>query len=411
MKTLLKLFAFACAAALPISAAAQSTDNQCITCHQSWEDETGPSNLFARDIHFHKGLMCNDCHGGDPTLDDMDAVRESKDWRGVPTYLEVPNFCARCHADPQYMGEHNPGLPTDQLAKYKTSIHGKRLFGKKDTKVANCVSCHSVHNIGDAKMPHSTTYPKNIPFTCGKCHADPDHMAGYGIPTNQLADYEASVHGHALLQNDDLGAPACNNCHGNHGASPPGVTSLAAVCGNCHAFQMELFNASPHKEAYEANDYPMCEVCHGNHKIPPPTDSLIGITDAAVCIECHSKGDAGYAAADGMSHWIETLVAARNAAAAELEVAHQKGMMTGDQDFAMQDVKQNLIQTRTLIHSFNPQRVEEEAKNGISAAERVRAAAENLVGEYYFRRKGLGLATLFITLLAVALYLKIRRLD
>ncbi len=411
MKSIFTLFAFALTAVLPSLAVAQAEDNQCIICHQSWEDDSGPSNIFARDIHFQEGLMCNDCHGGDPTLDDMDDVRASKGWRGVPTYLQVPDFCARCHSDPKYMGQHNPGLATDQLAKYKTSIHGQRLFGKKDTLVANCVSCHSVHNIGSAKMPHATIYPKNIPFTCGKCHADKQHMAGYGIPTNQLHDWEQSVHAHALLDNDDLGAPACNSCHGNHGAIPPGVNSLAAVCGNCHAFQMQLYDKSPHKEAYEAMDLPMCEVCHGNHKITAPSDSLVGVGAGAVCTECHSKGDAGYAAAQGISNWIGNLVSTRDAADAELEKARAKGMETDDQDFAMGDVKQSLIRTRTLVHSFDPAQVETEAKKGIATSEQVRAQAKHLISEFYFRRKGLGFATLFITLLAIALYLKIRRLD
>ena len=51
--------------------------SQCIVCHQDWEDEDGPSFKFARDIHFQKGLDCSDCHGGDPSLDDMDEVRSS----------------------------------------------------------------------------------------------------------------------------------------------------------------------------------------------------------------------------------------------------------------------------------------------------------------------------------------------
>ncbi|MFQ6007826.1 MAG: hypothetical protein ACE5K8_02640, partial [Candidatus Zixiibacteriota bacterium] len=185
--------------------------------------------------------------GGDPSLEDMDEVREVKNYRGVPSYLEVPAFCARCHSNPAYMHEYNPALPVDQLDKYKTSVHGKRLFGYRDTKVANCVSCHGVHDIGDARMPHSSTHPLNIVKTCSKCHADKAYMADYDIPTNQVVEYMQSVHGVALLERKDLGAPACNDCHGNHGAAPPGVSSLSAVCGNCHALEAELFNSSPQR--------------------------------------------------------------------------------------------------------------------------------------------------------------------
>ena len=90
-------------------------DNNCLTCHQDFEDEeTGPSHLIVRDIHIQKGLDCADCHGGNSSLENMDEVRESRDWRGVPSHLEVPGFCARCHGSTSYMHEHNPSAPTDQ---------------------------------------------------------------------------------------------------------------------------------------------------------------------------------------------------------------------------------------------------------------------------------------------------------
>ena len=241
-KILLTLLLFT----MMIASSVLSADNNCITCHQDFEDEQeGPSYIITRDIHYQKGLGCVDCHGGDSSLEDMDEVRESRGYRGVPTHLEVPAFCARCHSDAKYMHEHNPSLPTDQLDKYKTSVHGQRLFKNKDPKVANCVSCHTVHEIGDAKLPHSSTHPLKLPYPCGKCQSDAEYMGEETVSTLQLEDFEKSVHGIALLEKGDLGAPACNDCHGNHGAAPPGVTSLSAVCGNCHAIEAELFNSSP----------------------------------------------------------------------------------------------------------------------------------------------------------------------
>jgi formate dehydrogenase gamma subunit len=37
--------------------------------------------------------------------------------------------------------------------------------------VANCGSCHGVHDILPPSDPRSTVNPKNLPTTCGKCHA------------------------------------------------------------------------------------------------------------------------------------------------------------------------------------------------------------------------------------------------
>ena len=390
-----------------------ASDNNCITCHQDWEEENGPSYKYAKDIHSQKGLSCTDCHGGDPTLEDMDEVRESKNYTGLPDHLDIPHFCARCHSDASYMHEHNPSLPVDQLAKYKTSIHGQRLFGKKDKKVANCISCHTVHEIGNGKMPYSSTHPQNLPQTCASCHADADYMAEYNIPTDQYDNYKISVHGVALLVNHDLGAPACNDCHGNHGAAPPGVNSLAAVCGVCHALEAQLFAGSPHKAAYEEDDIPMCEVCHSNHRILQPSDAMIGSSETAVCSDCHAADDGtnGFNTADSIFSLINNLVKTRDSAAVVLEDAKIKGMMTVNEEFLMKDVEQSLIQTRTLIHSFNIDSVVPKAGEGLAKADTVRINSLNLIDEYYFRRKGLGVATLIITFLVVMLYRKIRRLE
>ncbi|MDF1544643.1 MAG: cytochrome c3 family protein [bacterium] len=411
MKTIRLILALVILALSPVDQIAAAESN-CLTCHRDFEEDTGPSHKITRDVHFQKGLDCVSCHGGDPTLEDMDDVRESKGYRGVPDHREVPQFCASCHSDAAYMRGHNPALPTDQLQKYKTSVHGELLFGKNDSKVANCISCHTVHEIGSAKMPHSSTHPLNIPFTCGKCHSDADYMAAYDISTSQLDDYRASVHGMALLERQDLGAPACNDCHGNHGAAPPGTSSLSAVCGNCHALEAELYNLSPHKNAFEENDFPMCETCHSNHRIIKPYDAMVGSDDTALCSECHSHvdGTKGLETAEGISMAIAELVAAHDQAREVLEDAIEKGMMTTDEEFRLKEVDQLLIQTRTLVHSYSLDSVLPKAEAGIQKADSVKTNSASLIDEYYFRRKGLGIATLFITLLALALWLKIRRL-
>jgi predicted CXXCH cytochrome family protein len=396
---------------VPRPAAAQAV-NRCLSCHTEVEDGDGPAHKFSRDVHSQKGVWCVDCHGGDAKLDDMDLVRKVKGYRGKPDHFQVPEFCARCHSDNAYMHEHNPALPTDQLEKYRTSIHGQRLFGQKDGKVANCISCHSVHEIGDAKMPHSSTYPLNIPTTCARCHADSAYMAQYKIPTDQYDGFMQSVHGHALIDKQDLGAPACNDCHGNHGAAPPGVASLSAVCGNCHAIQADLFAQSPHGPAFAANAYPMCETCHSNHKIVPPTDALVGTKEPAVCVNCHAADDGtkGFATADGIVGKLGSLSARRDSAATVLAEARTKGMMTTNEEFRLQEVDQALIQARVLVHAFNLEKLAPKADEGLAKADTVRANSAELIDEYYYRRKGLGLATLFITIVAVGLYLKIRKL-
>ena len=62
------------------------------------------------------------------------------------------------------------GLPTDVVVSFAASFHG--LASKTgDQTVANCASCHGVHNILPSSDPKSTINAKNLPTTCGRCHA------------------------------------------------------------------------------------------------------------------------------------------------------------------------------------------------------------------------------------------------
>ena len=40
---------------------------------------------------------------------------------------------------------------------------------------------------------------------------------------------------------------------------------------------MELFEQSPHKKAFDENDFPECESCHGNHLVKQATDEMVGL--------------------------------------------------------------------------------------------------------------------------------------
>jgi hypothetical protein len=171
------------------------------------------------------------------------------------------------------MKRYNPQLRVDQYTEYRTSVHGK-LNAAGDSKPATCVDCHGVHGIRPVSHPSAPTFAQNVPKTCAHCHADSTFMAAYKIPTNQYADYQRSVHASALLEGGDLSAPACNDCHGNHGATPPEVRSVIHVCGQCHAREAGLYQSSMKKALFERLKVPECIVCHSNHRILHPTPEL-----------------------------------------------------------------------------------------------------------------------------------------
>jgi predicted CXXCH cytochrome family protein len=391
-----------------------SVADQCYECHLSWEEDSdAPSIRFEYDVHFDAGLGCSDCHGGNPTLDDMDDVYNSRGYKGIPSKKDIPEFCASCHSDPAYMVRFNPAMPTDQLEKYKTSVHGKKLYDQGDDKVANCVSCHSVHNIQSQMIPTSTVNAFNLPGTCAKCHSDKEYMKDYNLSTSQFDEYSKSVHGVALLEHKDVGAPACNDCHGNHGATPPGVESISAVCGLCHALIAENFSVSPHKTAFDAAGYPECEICHDKHLIVRPQLHWVGDSDSALCVECHDPDDgtAGLNTASEVNKTLMELKSKYETAVANIDSADAKGMMVTDERFVLQEIEQAVIKARTAMHTFNSDSVRAVADEGIGKAEKVSQAGLAKIDDYYFRRKGLGVASLIITLLVIALFLKMRSAE
>jgi hypothetical protein len=384
-------------------------DDQCYVCHL--EEDMLPEGFDDGDVHVQHGLSCAGCHGGDPTSDDEDvAMSEAAGFVGVPTRRDIAEFCGRCHSSIDFMRRYQPRIPTDQVAQYYTSRHGQKLR-EGDTRVADCTSCHTSHAIHPAGDARSTVHPLHVPDTCNHCHGDTERMASYGIPTDQHEKYAGSVHGVALLENQDTGAPACNDCHGNHGALPPGLASISQVCGTCHVNNLQYFSATRMAEAFEEEGFHGCEECHGNHAIAHATDDLVGTTNDAVCMDCHDDGDKGWESAAAIREQLRTLTTIYNEAIAMQEEVQRKGMDDVEIDFLLQESRQSLIQARTLVHTFDPEKVAPKADEGTAKATEAVAAAHAAVEEYYFRRRGFGLATIFITVLIVALAFKVRQME
>jgi len=350
-------------------------------------------------------LQCTTCHNTHGIV----SVRN----RNSPVHpLNVTTTCATCHGNARFMRNYNPSLPIDQLAKYRTSGHGERN-ARGDAKVAECASCHGSHDIRSAQDVKSSVYAVNLPGTCATCHSDSVRMKPYGIPVDQYESYATSVHGIALLEKHDVGAPACNDCHDNHGAVPPGIQSISQVCGTCHALNAELFSKSPHKKAFDSQNLPECETCHGNHRIVAATDALLGPEPPAVCARCHSpqENPLGHDAARIMRSAVDSLVLLEAHARTLIDEAEQKGMEVSDAKFKLRSVRQARLESRTTIHAFDTNRLLEVAGGGKGTAETVVAEAEGAIDEYYFRRIGLGISTLIITILAISLYLYIIRIE
>lgn len=390
-------------------------DDACVSCHLEVDEDLDVPVMFdmVNDIHIQVGLSCADCHGGDPTaFDDSDAAMWDDDsFIGSIENREQPKVCGSCHSSSVYMRNYSTSIRTDQVDQYWTSRHGI-LSQKGDTKVATCSSCHGVHGIYPKDDPRSKVYALNIPNTCASCHSDAVYMKEYNISTDQLEKFKLSVHGVALLDKQDIYSPACNDCHGNHGAIPPDVTHISDICGSCHINNKNLFKESYLREVFLENDLNECEACHGNHDVLLPTDEMLNWTDKSVCLDCHDDSDSD---AKEMSlafyQTIDSLKTQLDSVENLISIAERKGMEVSDMFIHLEDAHRILIQTRTNIHSFDISYVNKTAEAGFNVINEATIGANKALNELNYRRKGLLVFSLIITLSIIALYLKLKAMQ
>ena len=205
-----------------------------------------------------------------------------------------------------------------------------------------------------------------------------------------------------------MSAPTCNDCHGNHGATPPGVGSVANVCGTCHAVFAAKFQASVHAQIFDK----ACVECHSNHAVLKPSDAMLGSTGHAVCATCHSGADdKGAAAADAMHGQFEQLETGIRRSAALINRVKNAGIEVSDQELALREASTKLTLARTEMHGFDPAKVAPIIAEGTTIVASVDAAGERGAAELQFRRRGLAVSLGAILLLVVALGLKVRQVD
>jgi hypothetical protein len=276
----------------PASAASQryaAEENGCLDCHLTLEPAYAvPAREWLTSIHADYEVGCSDCHGGDSlAVTKAGAKSEETGYIGQPPKEEIPQLCGSCHADSELMAPY--GLPTNQLSEYyELSRHGQ-LLAEGDLAVATCYDCHGGHATLDAHSPTSAVYPTNLPLSCAKCHSDAALMEPYDIDTHQYELFRNSVHGVALLEDNNLHAPTCATCHGNHGAALPGAGELVDMCGlQCHPLTEDAYLSGAHGVgASGASDLPTCVDCHGRYDVQEADEQLLIGTEAGECGSCH----------------------------------------------------------------------------------------------------------------------------
>jgi len=115
--------------------------------------------------------VCTDCHG------EHNILAPSEPGSLVHPARVSSLTCGRCHGDERLAVKYN--LPRDKVPAFEDSYHGLALRSGQQS-VANCASCHGVHNILPSSDPRSKIHTSNLPTTCGACHPGAGTRFGVG---------------------------------------------------------------------------------------------------------------------------------------------------------------------------------------------------------------------------------------
>jgi nitrate/TMAO reductase-like tetraheme cytochrome c subunit len=165
--------------------------DECLSCHQLPEMIlpladggelyiTVDPEAFAASVHGQQGKVCVDCHTEFTGYPHPDFTIKNR--REVS--IQLTQVCMTCHPEVEEL--------------YVKGRHAQE-FVKGNLDTALCVDCHTSHQVKDIRGSKV-----EIAKTCRNCHTEI-----YDI-------YQDSVHGVALLDDQNFDVPTCSDCHENH---------------------------------------------------------------------------------------------------------------------------------------------------------------------------------------------------
>ncbi len=270
-------------------------ENMCAQCHGEpdlWQGDQArlyiPADHLAGDVHWKQGVVCHDCHGGDPSSRQfLNLHRPENGFRA--TAAEIRQACANCHRTPF-------------METARKSVHAKA--GERDASgVATsleCSSCHGPvqHQLVSASDPQSPVYRDNQATTCGACHP------------KDLDSHESSVHAPNPAYTGSVPQAMCADCHGSHGIyrvadlrSTLHLTNVSSTCGRCHPDIEATLQQSVHRTDWNELEGSAslltstkkqkqggCTSCHMRHEPASlaSTDIATHVASIQRCSSCHA---------------------------------------------------------------------------------------------------------------------------
>ena len=234
--------------------------------------------VLAGSVHGGK-LLCTDCHTSLTTYPHPRIDFASRRDFSVAQY----ELCKQCHFE--------------NYTKTLDSVHYK-VLSEGMTSAPLCTDCHGAHNVSKPDQPRS-----KISTTCAECHQD---------ISNQ---YVQSVHGKALVEDNNYDVPVCTDCHPSHKIVDPTTATFRSqsidLCGKCHGDNklMQKYGISTNVVASYLQDFhgatvtlmsqqnkdiwpktAVCTDCHGVHDIKKVSEadaSVIKANLVVTCAKCH----------------------------------------------------------------------------------------------------------------------------
>jgi predicted CXXCH cytochrome family protein len=245
----------------------QVADNEaCLACHsrpnltytfpsgQVWSVHVDPE-AFHNSVHGSE-LACTDCHQDisgypHPPLE-VSTIRFYE--------LEQYQTCRGCH---------------EEVYEEAIDSNHAREIAAGNWDAAICTDCHGAHETVNLDEAPRT----EIPRICSQCHS---------TIYNQ---YLESVHGEALVDENNTDVPTCIDCHGTHTQEDPRTTQFRLnspkLCANCHADEalMAKYDISTQVFDTYVSDF------HGTTVVLFERASPDLPTNKAVCYDCHGIHD------------------------------------------------------------------------------------------------------------------------
>jgi len=145
------------------------------TCGQCHSEIAKEYNQSVHGIALANGVnespACTQCHGEHNIFSHLDP-------RSPVAPLNISGqVCSPCHSSLKLSQKY--GIESDRFKTFSDSYHGLALRGGQ-AEVANCASCHGVHNIKSSSDSTSMIHKSNLAKTCGKCHSGANERFGMG---------------------------------------------------------------------------------------------------------------------------------------------------------------------------------------------------------------------------------------